>query len=263
MPIYDYINHLTNKFVARKTIYTLLLLVLCYLIDPVSIIWLIGGILFYYIIRPIQLATWHEYISHRQLMPRNKFIEILGLYILAVYEMSGPKYKFFYHDLHHRFLHTDLDPTHSKLVASSSFVQFCLDLQPSCIIHYDKAQETQYQNNLTKWFDYNHKKVWLISVVIWLLIFPLWTFTVFYLMPVFFWNFVNRAGEYIWHHPDWQIPDNNWLVFILSQNAWHQSHHDEDYKPDSERKLFYGPDIWKWFNIDFYIRKIFFVEFKE
>ena len=263
MTINKHLNFLANKFVARKTIYTLLLLLLFLLIEPIDPLWLLGGIFFYYVLRPLQLATWHEYISHSQLRPRHKIIEILGLYVLAVWEMSGPKYKFFYHDLHHRYLHNELDPTHTKLVASTNFFQFCLDLQPSQVIHYDKANETLYQNDITRWFDRNHRKVWIISLATWLVLLPTWSFIVFYLMPVFFWNFVNRAGEYIWHHPDWQIPDNNWLVFLLSQNAWHQGHHAEDFRPESERVIFYGPGIWKWFNVDFYIRKLFFTKFKE
>lgn len=260
---YNFLNQLYSKFLGRRTFYSLVLLLCCLFTIELDWIWLIWGVAFYFFIKPLQLALWHEYLAHRLIQPRNKIVEFLGLYILSVWELSGPKDKVLYHDLHHRYMHSELDPTYKRLVDSKRFLYFCLDLGKSSEIHYNKAGDGGFTSSLTLWFDKHYKKVLIFSLIVWLTFFPLWTWISFWLTPVFVWNFINRIGEYVWHHPNWQMEDKNWLVFILSQNAWHQSHHQEDNSEIKPVVIFNGPGLWKYFNWDYYIRLLFFKKFKE
>jgi fatty-acid desaturase len=252
------LDALFSKFLGRRTIHLCVLLIICLIINPVDPLFLILGIVFYYIIKPFQLSTWHDYLSHRQFRPKNKFIEILGLYILAVWEQSGPKYKVLYHNLHHKFINTDDDPTYTRLVNSKNFLYFCLDLGKLKTINYNKAKQVEYDSELPSWFDKYHRQVLLITTLVWLLLLPFWSWIVFWLTPVFFWNFVNRGGEYIWHHPNWQMNDLNFMVVIFSQNAWHNSHHSYDLENLENIPIDNGPGAWKFLNWDFYIRLLFF-----
>ena len=254
---------LYSKFLGRRTIYSLLLLVLCLWLNPVNPFLLVLGIVSYFIIKPLQLSTWHDYLSHKQVRPRSKIIEFLGLFILAVWELSGPKYKVLYHNLHHKFINTEDDPTYVRLLNSKNFLFFCLDLGKLKTINYNKAKPVEYDSRLQIWFDNNHKFVLLIITVLWLTFLPIWSWVAFWLMPVFFWNFVNRAGEYIWHHPNWQKPDLNFLVCIFSQNAWHNSHHSYDDMNLENIPINDGPGFWKYLNWDFYIRLLFFKKYQE
>ena len=250
------VNWLFDRLRARKVAWLTPFVVYAFL--TIDIQWLLLGFLAYMIGKSIFIATFHEYVIHKWIRPKHKLIEILGWYLSAVWEWVGPKDKAIFHYLHHQFHRTDNDPTHTKLALTDNWLLYHLDLTPHSTheslpkIPFEEIDRT----DVYEWFTKHWRPVVYATLILWLVLLPFWTFLAFLLWPIWIWTIAYRFID--WHYHKRQRSDPNWLVFLLGSHAWHNYHHAQsDYgKGKDIKEVYYGPDPWKKFNIDYYIHKL-------
>jgi len=250
------VTFLFNKLRARKIAWLTPFVI--YGFVTIDLTWLLLGFILYMIGKSIFIATFHEYVIHKWIRPKHKLIEIIGWYLSALWEWTGPEDKAVFHYLHHQYHRTKHDPTHEKLKLTNNWFLYHLDLTPHSshdslpLIPFDDIDRTGVYN----WFSKYWRQTVCTTLILWLVFLPFWTFLAFLLWPIWIWTMAYRFID--WHYHKKQRADINWLVFLFGSHAWHNHHHNQsDYGNGKDiREVYYGPMPWKRLNIDYYIHKL-------
>jgi len=221
--------------------------------------WLFFGTWLYFVLLRWQTLVYHEYQVHKYLEPKNALVEIIGYFINAVWEWQSPWNKVKFHELHHQYYQDDEhDPTGAKLRLAKNYILYCLDLTPHAAIALFGTEPKVRETASYKWFNKYWAHVAIITIILWILILPFWTFIAFYLFPMAFMNPFLRSTD--WHCHKINGDDRNWTCLYLGTGAWHKRHHEETgYDP----KIFFGPGIWRYLNVDLYLVHLFFNPIKK
>ena len=254
--IFDKTSNIFLECKARKQIWLVPLIIF----SLITIEWkyLLLSFVLYSFFRGIIFATYHDYVIHRVIKPKNKIIEIIGWYIISVWEWTGPRPKVMYHCLHHMYDgDKELDPTEAKLSLTNSMAAWLFDLSPHApITVYPEAEALMNRLNKTEvylWFDKYWKHCLILTVICWLIFLPFWTFLAFLIWPNWSWTMIYKFTEWRFHKQE--KPDNPWLAILLGCHAWHESHH-LDRSDTTTYKIYYGSGIIKYLNTDWYVHKL-------
>lgn len=217
--------------------------------------WLVTAVIINRVFESLHIAMYHEYGNHRVLQPKNKLVEIIGWYLVAVIDAQSPFNKIKYHWLHHTYYETDDDATWKKLqlMNTGDLWKYLVDLAPHA--PHKEVPESKIEvlpSKIYDWFQKYWHHVFIINIVLWIAIGGWWVFIAWFVFPIWFWGVVFRFLN--WKTHKLLKPDTNWTVIIYGTQAWHATHHKEYL---NEWEAYYGPGIWKWLNIDFYSQKLF------
>ncbi len=217
------------------------------------------GVLLYFIGFRWHTLVYHEYQVHKYIKPKHWSIELIGYLHLAVFEWQSPRKKILYHQLHHEnYLDLKDDPTTAKVKRAKNMFLYFLDMTPHAAIpNFDKEPDAV-QTALYNWFNNNHLRVLVITVLAWLIVLPLWSFFAFYLFPMFVWGIVYRSTD--WTNERLGLPDRHWAILYLGTSAFHSRHHLDD---SYTRSTYFGTGIYKYLNIDWYIVNTMFDDYKS
>ena len=247
------VEFLFAKFLGRKIPWLTLFVIL----STFYLEWywfLAGGLFMLWFVRPMIIATYHESCTHQFIQARAPWIEVLGFYIGIVWEIQSPDHKYRFHYRHHAFHKDPLrDPTEGRLVRAKNMLVYILGLGPHVDPNfvYETVPDIP-KNKIYVFFQKYWLEIWLVTMLAWLVFLPFWTFLAFYIFPQWVSGVLFEFGNYIWHRLN--IPDQNWAVILFGSNTWHRLHHNWH----DQTKPYYGPGIWPWFNIDFYLQKLLF-----
>jgi len=259
--ILDKFLFLFNNFKGRRGLYLTFLVLPAVFFVPLwqfVVSFFVGRI-----IESIYIATYHEYHVHKLLKPRSEFIEFLGYWRLVSGEIQSPFDKVSYHWKHHEFFDTEKDPTQSKLDLASNPILYCLDMTPPGAWHnVDPDRIKIVDTRLYRFFQKYWAHVFLLNIILWVTLTSFWTFVVWFIFPSWAWLCVWKTID--WRTHKLKRKDANWQVLLYGSQCFHQWHHDTYHdSSNSPAELFYGPGIWKWLNIDFYVQKLTFKQIKE
>jgi hypothetical protein len=246
------LSKLISEFKSRKIFYLMpLVLLSLFLVDIKYII--LGIVIYFPMFRHFTLV-YHEFQSHRYIIPKNSIIEAMGYFILAVWEMQPPDRKINFHQIHHDFFSDDEhDPTTAKLSKADNFWIYCLDISPHVPIPGFFNNPDAIQTSAYTWFNKYWERVLITVVISWLILLPFWTFLAFYCMPIFIWSIVYRSTDWNFHKKNY--PDYPLTCLYLGTSAYHGRHHLDD---SYSRETYYGKGFWRYLNIDYYITGLFF-----
>lgn len=271
--IKEYSHKALNWYLPRKGWVNFALLIVGSIVFPLYY-WLYSFLFFYLLFGPLFISTNHEYIMHEYIRPRNRVIEFLCFYIIVLYSFSNLKHNKKHHMLHHIHGHKrpELDPTVQRLSGTSTW-QFLLDLwvvrtgqsAVGPVNSMSHAEERLSRGAIPEdsWNFFN--KHWLLiaagTQIVWLLLFPAWTWFVFYVYPVALGMLTGRFSEVYYHK--WHKNDNPVFVFLQGSQAWHQCHHATfmDRKIGPTPWEYPGSRVnknWKYLNGQYYINKLLF-----
>jgi len=219
-------------------------------------LWIYSFAFYVFLLLPLVSTTFHDYISHEYIKPKNIVIETILLVIFIFYWWTNLSLKKNYHYLHHKYTYTDKDPTWKRL-QSSTTLQFMFDLCPKLDLELDLEELPKFTSPVWIFFDKYYAYIPLIGIPIWLMFLPLWTFFTFYIFPSLVFHLMASWIDIHWHkHHKLTGADNSWFVLVFSFQAWHEAHHKQ------WKTLYQGPAPWKYLNPSFYAIKLFFNEVK-
>jgi len=161
------------------------------------------------------------------------------------------------------------DPVHMDIKNSSTW-EFILDFKtgvekkkPNELTKgfLEKFDQGPVADNIWNFYDRYWLHLIIITNLIWLTFFPLWTWFTFFLYPHYIGQLSGKFSE-IWFHK-WNKDDHLIFVFLQGSQGWHRSHH-ETY---NDARL--GPRPWeyekstlskyyKYLNGQYYIVKFFY-----
>lgn len=244
-------NFIFSKFKARKVFWmTFLVVPALFFVDP---IWFLISFLLFRVWESIYIATYHEFQVHKMLKPRHWIFEFLGYYLIAAGDVQRPIDKIKHHWKHHEFYQDfDKDPTQARVELVKWPWLYCLDLGAHAPhYHIEDKDIPVIQTPLFQFFNKYATQIFFTNMIVWCLLFGVWSFITFFVFPVWAWGIVFRSIDWYTHKLD--LPDSNWLVFVYGSQCWHQYHHNYD---RTQTEPYYGEGIWKLLNIDFYVQKL-------
>jgi hypothetical protein len=233
----------------RRALITALICLIGTLIFPLKL-WIFAFLFHTVFLAPVLITTFHEFVSHEVVRPRNSFIEFVLLTVFIVYTGDNLRNKKNYHYLHHRYSgDSEKDPTQVK-VDKLSALQYIFDIGPQTHIDIPKEVTPEFTSPIWMFFDKHHKIIFICSLVLWVIFFPLWTIMAFYFYPRFFLNLSSKFVDLHFHK--YHGTDIKILVPIIGTAALHHTHHTV------WRDDFYGDDYWKYINFQFWYSKLLF-----
>ena len=247
------------KFRARRGLWLMFLILPSFFFVP---LWqFVVSFFVWRISESIYLGIYHEFHVHKLLKPRWAIIEILGYWRLVSFDFQSPFDKILYHTKHHMFYETDRDPTYSKMKLTPNIVLYCLDISapvPPASHNFDANLVSIEDTKLYRFFQKYWAWICAANIIVLISLLPFWTFIAWFIFPLWMWTWIGLTIDWMTHKL--QKEDKNWFVLFYGTQCWHRFHHKYVHtqtKPD------YGPGIWKWLNIDFYVQSLTFKQIKD
>lgn len=208
-------------------------------------------IIFWSVLPLLQLLT-HEYISHEYIQPRYKILTIL--FLLLVYwstkhTIFNKKNFHFYH--HKHWQDPDTDPTLQKM-KGTRLLPYMFSIVNPVPQHIPKTESSLLKNDpLIAWMDQHASWFHYGIKLLMLVVLPIEWFIVFNAYFVSMNLIRSNYSEYYFHGP-LNGQDSNWRGIIFGNGAWHMHHHTVS------AQLYFGPGHWRWFNLSWYYKLLFF-----
>lgn len=242
------VSSFTNWYAHRRTIVDIAIASIGMFLFPVDL-WLYTLVFYCFVYMPLQSTTFHDFLSHEQVRPKNKVIELFVLCFFVVYSWTSLRYKKNYHFLHHKYTEKEKDPTNIK-ITGMSWWKFLFDLGPTQQLNLDEEERPMLISPLWLAIDKYFALIAFVGVVAWLTFLPLWTWFAFYIYPKVLGDLTARIIDIQFHKI--HTKDTPALVFIYGSGAWHYSHHK------SWRFVYYGSKPWCYMNMQLWITKLLF-----
>jgi len=199
-------------------------------------------------------TTLHDYVSHEYVIPCNAFVGSIVLMLVAMYGGRSLQNNRNYHALHHTFTNTAKDPTRT-ILDSTSWLGFMFNIRSPVTIYSKTITETSNALKTPVWRIINKYaiQVHLTLIVLWLILLPMWSFYIFYIIPVVHNNIVSKYVDLRFHKSaDRLAEDVPHLALLLGSSAWHNTHHKQ-WKVE-----FCGSGKWKYVNPQYWTIKVLF-----
>jgi hypothetical protein len=199
---------------------------------------------------PVLGLTFHEYISHEYFKPKNILLECSLLTVFVTYTWDSLRNKKNYHFLHHKYVGDPLrDPTQAKL-DNTSISQYIFEYGKQTHIPIPIETANEFNSKVWVFFDTYHVYILILTMIIWMMAFPIWTVFAFYFYPKLLLNLTTKSVDIYFHK--YNGHDLPLLTFFFGSSCLHISHHK------TWRVNYCGDGVSKILNLQYWYGKLLF-----
>lgn len=247
------ITNVYGYFYLKVWMLHLVVLSSLFLID---IKYVVYGLIVTFFYMPLSQLIHHEYVSHQYVQPKNKWIDLVCLFLLYFSDTAALD-KYAWHINHHvKWRDPAIDPVQQKMALTSKW-RYLFGLTVPLDVDVPPRKNMLLENNQwVKMFDAHVSKIFLTYIILMFIVLPLPWFFVFCIYPYWLIMMLFNLHDQLFHGKN-KDPDSAWYLPIYGNAAWHIKHHEE-YKIE-----YYGPGMWRWFNLSWYYRLLLFKPVKQ
>lgn len=200
---------------------------------------------------PLIQLIHHEYVSHQYIQPKNRWIDLVCLFLLYFANTSAKDKHAWHIDHHLKWQNPDQDPIQQKM-SKVSIWRYVFGFQEPVSVNIPPKQNVLLENNQwVRLFDTHVLAIYLTYVIVMFIVLPVpWFFIICIYVP---WisMLVANFHDHLFHG-QFGSQDHNWYLPVFGNAAWHCKHHEEFHT------AYYGPGQWKWVNLLWYYQLLLF-----